>query len=114
MYPYYKKPCDVENAIKFLQEVNSNRSIPHCRINDGLFWLESIIIPKAFSEEYDEPNFHITKRKCGFSMKNITVPQQDYIVIFSRIYGYGQQSYDDDEKYAICLLTEIHDIHYLN
>lgn len=107
MYPYYDKPCDLENVIKFLQEANSSRGKVYCRIGDALFYLEAIITPKAFTDVC-----YFTERACKLYKKNITVSIQDYIVIFNRIYDYDSRSYDDDEKYAVCLLSEMHDIHF--
>ena len=78
-----------------------------------MFYLEAIITPKAFTDVCGGSNY-FTEGAYKLFKKNITVCTQDYIVIFNRIYDYGSQSYDDDEKYAVCLLSEIHDIHYLN
>jgi hypothetical protein len=112
MYPYYNKPCDLENVIKFLQEANSSRGRVYGRISDDLFYLEAIITPKAFTDVCCGSNYFTEGAYKLF--KKLTVCTQDYIVIFNRIYDYGSQSYDDEEKYAICLLSEIRDIHYLN
>ena len=113
MYPYYNKPCDLENVIKFLQEANSSRGRLYCIISGVLFSLEAIITPKACTDVCGGSNY-FTEGPYKLYKKNITVSTQDYIVIFNRIYDYGLRPYDDDEKYAICLLSEMHDIHYLN
>jgi hypothetical protein len=43
---------------------------------------------------------------------NMSVDTHDFIVTFNRLYNFGQTPHVGDEKYAICLLSEIHDIHF--
>lgn len=111
MYPYYNKPCDLENVIKFLQEANSSRGHIYGRICEGYFRLEAIITPKAFPDADVYTPFVGVHSNIRWT-KNIYVDTHDYIVIFERFYNIGQKPYDDDKKYAICLLSEIHDIHF--
>lgn len=108
MYPYYKNPCDLENVINFLQDTGSHRGHVYGKIHEGIFRLESTMAPKAF------PDHEPTVLNSGYRMmwSNMSVDTHDFIVTFNRLYNFGQTPHVGDEKYAICLLSEIHDIHF--
>ena len=103
-------PNELENVIKFLQEIGSRRGNMFIKLMDGAhFRLLTSIGPRMYTDD-DVPRINNDMFKHLYD--RMTVSLSDYILIFDRVYDYGDTACSNDAKYAVCLLSELRDIHF--
>ena len=101
---------ELENIIKFIQEFCSRRGNMFIKLMDGAhFRLLASVGPRMYTND-DVPRINNDMFKHLY--ERMTVSLSDYILIFDRVYGYGDTECSNDAKHAVCLLSELRDIHF--
>lgn len=100
---------ELENIIKFIQEICSKRGNMFIKLMDGAnFRLLASVGPRMYTDDLS----HINSDMFKHLFERMTVSLSDYILIFDRVYGCGDTVHSNDAKYAVCLLSELSDISY--